>query len=214
MGVSVIYSAIPPSSTLYARLQREKPLAILMASFFHYGDGIFHFFEFHFSEIEPEEMHETLEWLVEMHQDAFGSELEADRITAEFRAELRRTCQAYSGIENRTARLLGNSSRGIEERLTQELTRRQITNANAMVMKLIFGDQAVASTLLREEDSLGLISRELVHEGARILRQIEPESLFERNEDGEGWHLNDFERWRDLYLSADERNEAILVGVH
>jgi len=213
MGVSVIYSAIPLSSALYARLQREKPFAILMASFFHHGDGIFHFFKFHFSEIEPEQMYEILEWLTEMYQDTFRSELEAEQMMAEFRSELRRTCQAYPGIENRTVRLVGKSS-NIEERLIQELTRRQIANANAMVTKLIFGDQAVAPTLLPEEDSLGLISRELVREGARILRQIEPESLFKGNEEWERWYLNDFENWRDLYLSADERNEAILVRVH
>ncbi|MEH2073675.1 MAG: hypothetical protein V7K57_04690 [Nostoc sp.] len=60
---------------------------------------------------------------------------------------------------------------------------------------------------------MGSISRELVSEGASILRQIDPETLFARDEDREEWCLDHFERWRDLYLSAAEKNEEILVAV-
>jgi len=41
MSVSLSYSAIPPSSTLYIRLQRQKSLAILVVSLFSYGNGLF-----------------------------------------------------------------------------------------------------------------------------------------------------------------------------
>ncbi|MDZ7955491.1 hypothetical protein [Nostoc sp. DedQUE09] len=58
-----------------------------------------------------------------------------------------------------------------------------------------------------------MISRELVSQGASILRQIDPETLFARDEGREGWYLDHFEQWRDLYLSADDKNEEILVGV-
>ncbi|MEH2418331.1 hypothetical protein [Nostoc sp.] len=71
MGVSVLYSAIPPCSTLYTRLQREKALSILVVYLFPYGCGIFRFFE-----IEPEEINEILEDIIETHQEAFGSELD------------------------------------------------------------------------------------------------------------------------------------------
>lgn len=206
MGVSVIYSAIPLSSTLYARLQREKPLAILMKSLFSYGCGIFNFFE-----IEPEEVYEILEEVIEVHQDTFGSDLEADQIIAEFRSELRRTRQAYPGIEARTASL-EKSSTEIMEKLTQELSRRQIANADKIVEKLIFGDQAFAPKLLPERESLGLISRELVSEGARILQLIDSEMLF-AYEGKNRWCVDHFKWWRDLYLSADEKNEEILLGV-
>jgi hypothetical protein len=207
MGVSVLYSAIPPSSTLYARLQHEKTLSILVVSLFPYGCGIFRFFE-----IEPEEIEEILADVIETHQETFGSELEAEQVIAEFQSELRRTRQAYPGIEDRTASL-ENSSAEIEERLSQKLLRRQVANADEIVKKLMFGDQTLAPTLLPAEESLGLISRELVSEGASIFRQLDPETLFVRDEGWEGWYLDHLERWIGLYLSADEKNEEILVGV-
>ncbi|MEH2151206.1 hypothetical protein [Nostoc sp.] len=207
MGVSVLYNAIPPSSTLYARLQREKALTILVVSLFPYGCGIFRFFE-----IEPEEINEILEDVIETHQETFGSELDADRIIAEFRSELRLTRQAYPGIEDRRASLEKTSAE-IGERLLQELSRRKVANADEIVEKLMFGDQTLAPTLLSTGESLGLISRELVSEGASIFRQIHPETLFARDEGRQGWCLDHLERWRNLYLSAAENNEEILVGV-
>ncbi|MBN3883034.1 MAG: hypothetical protein V7K64_06835 [Nostoc sp.] len=207
MGVSVLYSAIPPDSLLYARLQSQKALSILVVSLFPYGCGIFRFFE-----IEPEEINEILEDVIETHQETFGSELEADRVIAQFRSELRLTRQAYPGIEDRRTSL-EKSSVEIEKRLSQELSRRKFANAHKIVEKLMFGDQTLAPTLLSADESLGLISRELVSEGAGILRQIDPETLFARDEGRERWYLDHFERWRDLYLSAAEKNEEILVGV-
>ncbi|MEH1801847.1 MAG: hypothetical protein V7L13_22315 [Nostoc sp.] len=207
MGVSVLYSAIPLDSLLYARLQSQKALSILVVSLFPYGCGIFRFFE-----IEPEEINEILEDVIETHQETFGSELEADGVIAQFRSELRLTRQAYPGIEDRRASL-EKSSVEIEKRLSQELSRRKFANAHKIVEKLMFGDQTLAPTLLSADESLGLISRELVSEGAGILRQIDPETLFARDEGRERWYLDHFERWRDLYLSAAEKNEEILVGV-
>ncbi|MEH2024182.1 hypothetical protein [Nostoc sp.] len=207
MGVSVLYSAIPPCSTLYARLQREKALSILVVSLFPYGCGIFRFFE-----IEPEEINEILEDVIETHQETFGSELEADRVIAELRSELRLARQAYPGIEDRRVSL-EKSSAEIGERLSQELSRRRFANADEIVEKLMFGDQTLAPTLLSTEESLGLISRELVSEGASILGHLDPETLFARDEGWEGWCLNHLERWRNLYLSAAEKNEEILLGV-
>ncbi|MDZ8139440.1 MAG: hypothetical protein RM049_29830 [Nostoc sp. DedQUE04] len=203
MGVSVLYRAIPPSSTLYARLQGDKALSILVGYLFPYGCGIFRFFE-----IEPEEINEILEDFIETHQEIFGSELEADRVIAQLRSELRLTRQAYPGIEDRTASL-EKTSVEIEKRLSQELSRRKFANADEIVEKLMFGDQTLAPTLLSAEESLGLISRELVSEGASIFRQFDPETLFARDESC----FDDFERWKDLYFSAAEKNEEILVGV-
>ncbi|MBD2528482.1 hypothetical protein H6G97_02460 [Nostoc flagelliforme FACHB-838] len=124
------------------------------------------------------------------------------------RSELRLTRQAYPGIEDRRASL-EKTSVEIEKRLSQELSRRKVVNADEIVEKLMFGDQTLAPLLLSTEESLGLISRELVSEGASIFRQIDPETLFARDESC----FDDFEGWRDLYLLAAEKNEEILVGV-
>ncbi|OYD96822.1 hypothetical protein CDG76_08655 [Nostoc sp. 'Peltigera membranacea cyanobiont' 210A] len=202
MGVSVLYSAIPPGSTLYARLQSQKALSILVVSLFPYGCGIFRFFE-----IDPEEINEIFEDVIETHQETFGSELEADRVIAQLRSELRLTRQAYPGIEDRRASL-EKTSVEIEKRLSQELSRRKFANADEIVEKLMFGDRILAP-MLSTEESLGLISRELVSEGASIFRQIDPETLFARDESC----FEDFEGWRNLYLLAAEKNEEILVAV-
>ena len=46
-----------------------------------------------------------------------------------------------------------------------------------------------------------------------MLQQINPETLFEKEQDQEGWYLEHFEWWRGLYLAADEKDEEILVGL-
>jgi hypothetical protein len=176
-----------------------------MVSLFPHGCGIFRVFEIEY------EIDEILADVIERHHETFGSELEASQAIAEFRSELRQTRQAYPGIEDRSA-LLESSSVEIEKRLVHELSRRQIANADRIVKRLIFGDQTLAPTLLPAKESLGLISRELVSGGASIFRQINPATLFARDEGWEGWCLNHLERWRGLYLSADEKNEEILVG--
>jgi len=204
MGVSMLYSAIPPSSTLYARLQHERAFSILMVALFPYGNGIFRFFE-----IEPEEVDEILEDVIDRHQDEFGSE-SAAQVIDEFRSELEYTRRAYPGIENRTASLEKSSTK-IERRLLQELSSKQIANVDEFVEKLISGDQTFAPALLTADESLGLISRELVSEGANVLRGIDPEMLFLK--DSEDWYLSDLKYWRNLYLAADANNEEILVGI-
>ncbi|MEH1814855.1 MAG: hypothetical protein V7K26_24695 [Nostoc sp.] len=187
---------------LLAVPQSQKALSILVVSLFPYGCGIFRFFE-----IDPEEINEILEDVIETHQETFGSELEADRVISELRFELRLTRQAYLGIEDRRASL-EKTSVEIEKRLSQELSRRKFANADEIVEKLMFGNRTLAP-MLSTEESLGLISRELVSEGASIFRQIDPETLFAKDESC----FEDFERWRNLYLLAAEKNEEILVAV-
>ncbi len=205
MGCSILYSAIPPSSSLYLRLQSEKALSILVASLFPYGCGIFRFFE-----IEPEEIDEILENVIEIHQEVFESKLEAERAIAELRSQLTLTRQAFPGIEDRTA-MLEKSSEEIEKRLTLELSRKQVANAEEFVEKLLLGDRTFAPDLLSPEDeTLGLISRELVREGASLFQQIVPKTMFAENED---WYFEQLQELKDLYLAADEHNEVILVGL-
>ncbi len=205
MGCSILYSAIPPNSNLYLRLQSEKALSILVASLFPYGCGIFRFFE-----IEPEEIDEILENVVEVYPDIFESKVELDRVIAELRSQLTLTRQAFSGIEDRTA-MLEKSVDEIEQLLVQELSRKQVANAQETVQQLLLGNRTFAPDLIPIEEghSLGLISRELVSQGASIFRQIDPKTLVAKNED---WYLEQLEELRDLYLAADENNEVILVG--
>lgn len=206
MGFSVIYSAIPPNSNLYSRLQSEKALNTLVVYIFTDSFGIFRFFE-----IETEEIDETLENIVEVYPEIFESQLEVDRVFAKLRSELTLTRQAFPGVEDRTA-MLEKSSMEIEKRLVQELSSRQVANAKEFVEKLLFGDRTFAPNLIsaEEDESLGLISRELVREGASIFRQIDLKTLFTKDE---SWYFDDLTELKELYLAADENNEVILVGI-
>lgn len=206
MGVSILYSAIPPESNLYKRLHEEKAFTILMVSLFVYGNGIFRFFE-----IDPDEVAEILEWVVESNRDTLGS-VDADLWIGEFRAELERTRQTYPGIEDRTASLEKTSDE-IEQRLLQELIKRKVKDASEVVGKLIYGDRILASDILPEQNSLGLVSLPLVRVGAKILQEIEPEILFTLDEIQAEWASEHYRQWRNLYLMTNANDEEILVGI-
>jgi hypothetical protein len=208
MGVSIMYSAIPPSSNLYARLQCEKALSILVNDLFIYGNGIFNFFE-----LDPDEVNEILEGVVEAHKDVFDSIDKSEKIITEFRSELNNTRKSYPGIETRTA-MIEKSVDEIEKCLMQQLAARQINNAEEIIEKILFGDQSLLSNLLTEDDEpLSLISRDLVSEGASLLRLINPEDLYTGDVGWDEWGLEHLKYLRDLYLAADALNEEILVGV-
>jgi hypothetical protein len=208
MGVSIMYSAIPPSSTLYARLQHEKALSILVNDLFIYGSGIFSFFD----EDPYGEVDEIIKGVVESHQDVFGSIDKSEKIINEFRAELYKTREDYPGIENRTA-MIEKSVDAIEKCLTKQFVANQVRDAEEITERLLFGDQSFAPNLLAKKDEpLGLISRDLVHEGASLLRLVNPETLYTGDWLWDEWGLEHLKRWRDLYLVADEMNEEILVG--
>lgn len=203
--VFIRYSAIPPSSELYSRLQSEKALNFLVDFVFTDGGGIFRYFE-----IDPEEIDDSFENVVRGYPKIFKSQLELERVIADLRSLLTLTRQTFPGIEDRTA-TLEKSWQEIEERLVQELSRSQVANAKETVQQLLEGDRTFAPNLLlpREYESLRLISCELVREGASIFRQLDPKTLFAENED---WYLDDLEDLKQLYLDADEHNEVILVG--
>jgi hypothetical protein len=200
------YQAISPTSGLYTRLQYEKAFRVLTFHLFLQGNGIFHIFQ-----DEPIAINKMIEDIIKGNHGIFGSELEASLIVAEFRDELRITSKAYPGIANRRASLEKTSDE-IEERLSQKLSRINIENANDIVKKLVFGDKIIGENILQEEDTLDLISRELVRKGASIFRQIDPEELFERDDSWEESCLEDLAELKDLYILADERDEEILMS--
>ena len=45
MSVSIHFWALPPSSALFQRLERDKAFVTLMAALFPYGRGVFFFFD-------------------------------------------------------------------------------------------------------------------------------------------------------------------------
>jgi hypothetical protein len=209
MGVSVHYWAIPPSSALFRRLQRDKAFAVLMAFLFPYGRGIFHFFD----DKGIEEREEILDEVIDRHGEVLGPEPEARRRIDEFRLELDRTRSAYAGVERRRCSL-EKTSRLVEERLLRELKRLRGEGAEGFLRGLMFGDQALSRNLgLSGEDVLGLVSPPLVREAAQVLDGLDAEALFARDGGWEEYHLNDFQRWRQLYRNAAAGGEALLVGV-
>ncbi|NJL41375.1 MAG: hypothetical protein HC840_21675 [Leptolyngbyaceae cyanobacterium RM2_2_4] len=206
MSVSIFYSAIPVESSLYQRLQTERALLLLMERLFPYGKGIFHFFE-----IEPAEVDEILSDVIEGHQNILGSESETTAWIDEFREEIRRTREAYPGIEDRSTML--ESIARIERRLSQKLAEQQVENASERVRRLIEGVQNFAPHLSSEDYRFGMMSvpLSLVQEDARLLREIDPDTLFAEQEDEGRYYRDQFMWLRNLYLEAAERNEEILI---
>lgn len=180
---------------------------LLVERLFPYGNGIFRFFE-----IEPAEVDEILNDVIEEHQNILGSRSEATVWIEQFREETRRTCEAYPGIEDRGAML--ESATRIERRLFQKLVE-QVENANEKVRSLIEGVQDFAPHLSGSdyEFRMMFVPLSLVREGARLLQEIDPNTLFTEQEDEGRYYRDQFMWLRNLYLEAAERNEEILVLV-
>jgi hypothetical protein len=180
-----------------------------MGALFPYGCGIFFFFD----EIDSEEREEILDDVIDRYRYALGPEPEARHWIEEYRVELDKTRSAYPGIERRDSSL-EKTSQLVEERLVREVQRIRSEDATKFVRSFMFGDQELGRDLgLEEDDVLGLISLPLVREGAMALQQLNPEALFAKDGGYEEYHLEDFLRWRQLYLDAAANGEALLLGV-
>lgn len=181
---------------------------LLVERLFPYGNGIFRFFE-----IEPAEIDEILNDVIEEHQNILGSESEATVWIDQFREEIRLTCEAYPGIEDRSTML--ESATRIERRLSQKLVEQQVENASERVRSLIVGVQDFAPHLSGAdfEYRMMVVPLSLVQEGARLLQEIDPNTFFTEQEDERGYNRTQFTGLRNLYLEAAERNEEVLVLV-
>lgn len=212
MGISRSYCAIPPGSTLYARLQNEKAFSTLAETLFYCGDGMFRFFEDD-SEVGSQIINETLESIIEYNQDIFNSAEKSAKIITEFRTELDKTRKAHPGIENRRA-CIEKSLHNIAHHVLEKLAASEIQNIEKIIGTLLCGDQLLAPSLFTEKDeTLRLIPLDLVREGASLLRLVNPETMYTGDEMWDKWGLKHLKDWRDLYLAADEMHEAILVGI-
>ena len=209
MGVSVHYWAIPPSSTLFRRLQREKSFATLMAALFPYGRGIFYFFD----GVDPEEVEEILEEVIESRRDALGSDREARLLIDEFRQELDRTRLAHAGVEHRRTSL-EKTSQLLQERLVQKLMNNDDAEATRFIREMMYGDQELGRDLgLLDGEILAVVSAPLVRESAATLNRLDAANLFARDGGWEEYHLESFKHWRQLFQEAAANAEVLLVGV-
>jgi hypothetical protein len=196
MSVSVHYWAVPPSSILFARLQSDRTFVTLMATLFHYGRGIYFFFD----DLSSAEREQILEWVIE-HK--LRRDPEAGRSIDEFQLELERTRLTYAGVEHRRWSL-EKTSFLVEERLSEALDAE-------FVRTLMFGDQVLGPVgALDVEDTLSLISPPLVQEGVQLLSEVDVVDLFINDLD---WQFDSFQHWLWLYQDAAAKSEALLVGV-
>lgn len=206
MSVSVMYNAIPIDSSLYARIQQENPLCYLVKNLTTYGGGLFDFVT-----TDPfDEIQDILESLVEAHPGIFGTQ--ADLIISDFRAEIENTHRNYPGIETRTA-LIEKSFDEIKQCLVREFSWKQLQSSDQFVQELLMGDQSLAPNLLTQEDyPIGMVSYNLVQEGAKILESIDPDQIQVDVPYWSDWGLEHLKAWRDLYLMASRHREVILVS--
>ncbi|MBW4573682.1 MAG: hypothetical protein KME08_00180 [Aphanothece sp. CMT-3BRIN-NPC111] len=207
MGTSIYYQALPEQTSLFKRIQTEKPISTIFRELSPFRNGIFYIFE-----LDKEELDDILDWLVE-YEEVFDSRADVDRCLNELYMELERAKTSHPGLTEPNA-YLDNTQTVIEERLSQELKRRQLDNCIGYVEKLLYGDQELAPQLFDEYDEqLSLVPSSLVQEGTRVLRDIEPEVLFEVAGNREEHYFNDFQWWREFYLEAAARGEAVIIGL-
>jgi hypothetical protein len=212
MGTSVYYWAVPPSSALFKRLERDKAFVTLMAALFHRGAGVFYFFD----ELEDNEREEILQSVIKHRQERLGPKPEARRLIEEFRQELARTRLDYPGVERRRGSL-DKISFLVAERLTQALKPGR-KYGEKFVDKLIYGDRTLgktdpdnAQTMPEDLDNtVGVISAPLVQEGANVLSGLKAEELFGNDL---VWQWENFQEWRRLFQEAAAAGDALLAGV-
>jgi hypothetical protein len=215
VGVSLHYWAVPPSSGLFKRLQRDRAFVTLMGSLFPYGRGVFFFFD----EIAAPEREGILQEVISGQENVLGPQSEARRLIEEFRLELERTRLAYPGVEHRQCSL-EKTSFLVEERLPQALKHVR-EDATAFVGRLLYGDQvhgALKSEGVKLEEFSNdpaflcgnFVSPSLVKEGAHALSALDAKALFINDS---VWQLQSFQRWHTVYGEAAAHGEALCGGV-
>lgn len=204
MSVSICYQALPEQSTLFKRLQTEKAFSTLFYDLFNYGYGIFQILDID----DREELDELLDGLVEDYQ-VFNSKSDAVRCLNELCMELERAETFYPGLTYRNA-YLEKSQKFIEELLLQELRKRHQDNFLEYIEKLLYGDRALAPEMYdKYEDQLLLVPSSVVQNGTQILKEIKP-ALFESTQVDQ-YYLERFGWWREFYLEAAEKGEAVVI---
>jgi hypothetical protein len=202
--MELVYQAIPPDSSFYARLQHDRSFRIFSRYLFVSG-SIFHSFKY-----DIQNFNYCIKSGIERHPDAFSERsLETSLVVADFREAIRIAWQDYPEIVQNTG-MLEKSFDVVRDRLEEELSRRKFEDAAVVVDDLLYGD----SLLGENEEIFGLTTRDAVKKGASVLRQIDPETLFPGGDDGEeGWYWENFRDWREFYLDADDLGAEVLMRV-
>jgi hypothetical protein len=202
-----VYKAIHPGSTLYSLLENEFSSRLIAHHLFSYGYSIYNLFD-----IESDESSEILEPLTEdmmlIFPEIFSSEESVKETIFQLNSAMIDACEDYPGIRNRSLVLDGTAT-DIINRLTPELVKQQVNNAEEIANKLFDGDKFFGDGD-EDVDLIIIVSRQLVSEGVSILQQINPESLFSRDRRKDRLLFKDFEAFRNLYIEVNENNEEII----
>ena len=198
MGRCTIYQALPERSVLFERISKDRPIRLLFIVLFNQGRGPLHLR--HLEKTSPEALAQSDEYedLDAVKRAFFELESEADRAIHE-----------HPGLTERYA-FLQKSEFEIERRLTAELARRGINEVEAVVRRMIFGEDGMWPDPDIEEWGLGLVRARDVRIGADLLKPIEPDTLFGVSET-ESANRDDYKALRDLYIDASERDEVIVM---
>lgn len=199
MGYCPFYQALPDESDLARLLRTDRQSLALMTALFPNGSRPFDLWE-----VGEGEIGDTLDWLSE-EDDVFASREEAERTLDHLRAEMERATSRHPGLVDRMA-YLEKTQDDIEERLVQRFGE----ESRPFWRDVIGGERPFAPEMVGEGlGQLWIVTPATVVEAARLLREIEPVSLF--GDEDEDYILEDFRDWRALFLEAAERGEAVLV---
>jgi len=191
MGYAPYYQAIPEQSELFRGLQTDNQLAQLLANFFTLGSR-----PFDLDETGQEELDNVLH-----SQTFFRSQEDAISALERLRKGIEHANLLSPGLIERSC-YIEKTQDEIEKRLVEELRRRVAANPQTRPETWISGERLFAG-------EFRLVSAPLVSIAASLLQDIEPDLLFDRS--GEDYLHDDYRHWRDLYLRAADRGEAILI---
>jgi hypothetical protein len=176
-----------------------------MDSIFHYGRGLFFFFDA--DGICASTRNRILQHIIRVHRGVLGPEPKAMCLIDEFREELEQTRRSYPGIEHRQC-CLWKTDHLIKERLLLALEGMR-ADPSEFVHKLLFGDRTHSAYIpMDPEVAEGVhgsyVSSELVKEGAAVLRALDAEDLV--------WNWPDLKAWRSIYIEAAMHGEVICTN--
>lgn len=203
MGVSMSYQAIPEASTLIDFLCSDRRKGTLFTMLFPYGKGMFDF-----KTIDEDERDEILDCIAS--EPLFTSRTEVNQVLNELSIELDHLKNLYPNLVNRKA-YLEKSQTPIEEKILQELKRKNINDADDIIKNLLYGVPLMPEFFDRYDEQLYLVPYSLVKAGVQILRDIEPGNLFAGEDNPERYYRDDFEQWKAFYLQALDNQEFVLV---
>lgn len=200
----MLYQAIPEQSTLIDFLRSDRKKGTLFTILFPYGRGIFDF-----ETIDEDERDEILDCIAS--EPPFTSRTEVDQVLTELCAELELLKTLYPNLVNRREHL-EKSQTTIEEKLLQELNRKNINDADDIIKNLLYGNVRLMPEFFDGyNDQLYLVPYSIVKAGTKILCEIEPRNLFVGEGNSNQYYLEDFERWTAFYLQALDHQESVLV---